>query len=81
VPNYYWKALLKVKREAGALVEAQTVGFWLPHDDLKGHSYADYAVSVDQIEEWIGINLFPNLPDDLESYAEALSAWSTFKTY
>lgn len=81
VPNYYWKALLKVKREAGNLVEAQTVGFWLPHDDLKGHSYVDYAVSVDQIEEWTGFDLFPNLPDNLESYAETLSAWSTFKTY
>jgi endonuclease G len=81
VPNYYWKALLKVKRDAGILVEAQTVGFWLPHDDLKGHSYADYAVSVDQIEEWTGIDLFPNLPDDLESQAEAISAWPSFKTY
>lgn len=81
VPNYYWKALLKVKRSAGDLVEAQTVGFWLPHDDLKGHSYADYAVSVDQIEEWTGLNLFPNLPDNLESQAESLSVWPSFKTY
>jgi endonuclease G len=81
VPNYYWKALLKVKREAGVLVEAQTVGFWLPHDDLKGHSYADYAVSVDQIEEWTGLNLFPNLPDNLETQAESLSAWPSFQSY
>lgn len=78
VPNYYWKALLKVTRDAGQITEAQTVGFWLPHGDLKGHSYTEYAVSVDQIEQWTGLDLFQNLPDAIEAAAESSSSWSSF---
>lgn len=81
VPNFYWKALLKVRRHAGSVVEAQTVGFWLPHDDLKGHSYADYAVSVDQIEQWTGLDLFPNLPDVVEAPAEKNEDWPGLREF
>lgn len=78
VPKYYWKALLKVVRESGTIVAAETIGFWLPHDDLKGRSYPEYVVSVDQIEEWTGFNLFPALPDSLETSAESNLSWETF---
>ena len=78
VPNYYWKALLKVKREQGEVTEASTIGFWLPHNDLKGHSYPDYAVSVDQIEAWTGFNLFPSIPDVFEPEAESQTSWDAF---
>ena len=66
VPNFYWKALLKVRRNDGVVTAARTVGFWLPHDDLKGHSYSEYAVSVDQIEQWTGLDCFASLPDGVE---------------
>lgn len=78
VPNYYWKALLKVERNDGQITGAETIGFWMPHGDLKGHSYVDYVVSVDQIEQWIDIDLFPNLPDSIEHSAEELSSWLAF---
>lgn len=81
VPNYYWKALLKVKREQGEVTEASTIGFWLPHGDLKDHSYSDYSVSVDQIETWTGFNLFPSIPDALEPFAESQTSWDTFCTF
>ena len=81
VPNYYWKALLKVKRVHGEVIEASTVGFWLPHGDLKGRSYPDYAVSVDQIEAWTGFNLFPSIPDVLEPAAESQSSWYAFCSF
>ena len=81
VPNYYWKALLKVKREQGAVTEASTIGFWLPHNDLKGHSYSDYAVSVDQLEAWTGFNLFPSIPDVLEPSAESQTSWDAFRAF
>lgn len=81
VPNYYWKALLKVQREGDMISNASTIGFWLPHDDLKGHSYIDYAVSVDQIESWTGFNLFPSIPDSLEHVAESQTSWSAFQTF
>ena len=78
VPNYYWKVLLKVERSNGKLSAARTLGFWLPHDDLKGHSYMEYAVSVDQIEQWTGFDFFVNLPDNLEVSAETNSSLSAF---
>lgn len=78
VPNYYWKVLLKVERSNGKLSAARTLGFWLPHDDLKGHSYMEYAVSVDQIEQWTGFDFFVNLPDNLEVSAETNSNLSAF---
>jgi endonuclease G len=81
VPNYYWKALMKVKRAEGKVTNASTIGFWLPHGDLKGHSYADYAVSVDQIEEWTGFNLFPSIPDVLEPSAESQISWISFQSF
>ena len=81
VPNYYWKALLKVKRSSEGMSEALTIGFWLPHEDLKGHHYQDYAVSVDQIEAWTGYDMFVNLTDCLENQAETCSDWNEFVTF
>ena len=81
VPNYYWKALLKVRRENGEVTEASTIGFWLPHDDLKGRSYPDYAVSVDQIEVWTGFDFFSNLVDAIEATAEANATWTSFRNF
>ena len=81
VPNYYWKALLKVRREKGEVTEASTIGFWLPHDDLKGRSYPDYAVSVDQIEVWTGFDFFSNLVDSIETTAEANATWTSFRNF
>lgn len=81
VPNYYWKALLKVKRSSDGMSEALTIGFWLPHEDLKGHLYQDYAVSVDQIEAWTGYDMFVNLTDCLENQAETCSDWNEFVTF
>ena len=81
VPNYYWKAVLKVKREQNQPVAGLTIGFWLPHDDLKGFTYDAYTVSVDQIEEWTGFDLFVNLPDGAEIQAESNADWADFINY
>lgn len=79
VPNYYWKAVLKVVRNAdGVPVRGEAIGFWLPHADLKGHSYTEYAVPVDSLESWTGIDFFVNLPDPAEIQAESCSSWKTF---
>ena len=81
VPNYYWKAVLKVKREQGQPVSAITIGFWLPHEDLKGYVYDSFAVSVDELEEWTGFDLFVNVPDSLEPSAEANDDWAVFRSF
>lgn len=82
VPNFYWKALLKVKRDvSGNVTAANSIGFWLPHEDLRGQNYADYAVTVDQIEMWTGFDFFVNLPDTKEKPAETNGSWQTFMDF
>ena len=81
LPNYYWKALLKVTWSGDTVTAASAIGFWLPHADLKGEDYADYAVSVNQIETWTGFDLFANLPEALQTTAEANTSWSTFSSF
>lgn len=81
VPSHYWKALLKVKRDSKGITSAKTIGFWLQHDDLKDNSYEEFVVSVDQIEQWTGIDLFANLSDSVESSAESQTSWASFRSY
>ena len=81
IPNYYWKALLKVNRSGSTVTQASAIGFWLPHQDLKDESYTSYAVSVDQIETWTGLDLFANLPDNIEESVESNGNWQTFQNF
>ena len=83
LPNYYWKVLLKVKRDSnGKVTNASSVGFWFEHKEYeKGDSYENYAVSVDQIEQWTGFDFFVNVPDSYETKAETNSSWSTFQSF
>lgn len=77
VPNYYYKVLLKVKREAsGKISSASTVGVWLPHRVYSGESYQSYTKSVAEIEALTGYNFFANLPADIQAAAEQNSNWS-----
>ena len=81
VPNYYWKVLLKVKRTDGVVSSASTIGFWFEHKEYSSSTYANYAVSVNDIESWTGLDLFANLPDSIEETAEANSNWQTFQNF
>ena len=78
VPNYFYKVVLKVsKDDNGTVTSASTVGFWFEHKTYSD-SYTNYAVSVDQIEQWTGFDFFANLPDAVESKAETNASWSNF---
>lgn len=81
IPNYFYKVVLKVNKSGTAVTSASTVGFWFEHKDYDNSTYADYAVSVDQIEEWTGFDFFVNLPDDVEAVAEQNASWNTFLTF
>lgn len=80
VPNYFYKVILKVKRTGSTITSASTVGFWFEHKTYSG-TYANYAVSVDQIETWTGLDFFVNLPDSVEAAAEANTSWSDFQSF
>lgn len=81
VPNYYWKVLLKVKRNGAEITSASAIGFWLPHQEITTGTYADYVQSVDQIEAWTGFNFFANLPKSKEAAAERNTSWTTFQNF
>ena len=89
VPNYYWKALLKVKWNGLEVTGASAIGFWLPHEDLLGEDILGeddlhnkkYVFSVSQLETWTGFDLFANLPAALQSTAEANASWEDFQDF
>lgn len=82
VPNYYYKVLLKVRRQGNEISAASAVGIWLEHKVYDaGEKFTSHTVSVDQIEAWTGIDFFANLPSDLQSAAEQNSNWTTFSDF
>ena len=80
IPNYFYKVVLRVKRSDDNVTSASTIGFWMDHRKYND-SYTNYAVSVDQIEEWTGFDYFVNLPDTVEDSAEVNTNWSAFQRF
>lgn len=79
LPAYYFMALLAEKDG-----QFQAMGFLLPHsvdlpakptfDELKAE-----AITIDELEEFSGLDFFCNLPDELEEAAESAvdaNAWN-----
>ncbi len=88
VPNYYWKALLKVKWSGKTVTDAMAIGFWYEHKSYplkESYSKSDYVVSIEDIENWTGLDLFVNLPGDkdsgVEKEAQANTSWSEFQSF
>ena len=70
VPRYFYMALLHYNKESDSY---HAIGIWTKHlfvnDSNK--NLGDYAISNDKLEELTGIDLFCNLPDDLEKPGES----------
>ena len=82
IPNYFYKVVLKViTNSSGTVTSASTVGFWFENKAYSGSTYANYTVSVDQVEQWTGFDFFANLPDSVEATAEKNTSWSTFSNF
>ena len=78
IPNYFYKVVLKVTtNSSGTITSASTIGFWF-ENKAYSDSYTNYAVSVDQVEQWTGFDFFANLPDTIEDAAERNASWSAF---
>ena len=80
VPNYFYKVALKVNKSGSTVTSASAIGFWFEHKTYSD-SYTNYAVSVDQIEQWTGFDFFVNLPDTVETSAEKNTSWNTFSSF
>lgn len=82
IPNYYWKVLLKVKRNGTTITSASAIGFWFEHKAYEsGTSYTGYAKSVSEIEALTGFDFFVNLPSSLKSAAKSNKSWTTFQNF
>lgn len=73
VPLYFYKALLVYTRQ-----NKKCIGFIMPNE-RSTQPLALYAVSVDSLEQFTGINFFPELPDSEEAVMEkslCLPCWN-----
>ncbi len=80
VPRYFYKVVLKVN-SASLPTSASAIGFWFTNESHSGSSYESFACSVDEIEQKLGMDFFPNLPDTVERSAEANTSWSSFSSF
>lgn len=77
VPRYYWMAILAQRGD-----HYQAIAFWVDHtNSAQVDRPRTVAISIDQLEERTGLDLFHNLPDNIETRVEAahptddLSLW------
>lgn len=72
VPNYYYKVILDYHS-----AHLQGIGFIMRNEGASGDLQA-YAVSIDSVERFTGIDFFPRLPDKTENGVESrlcLQCW------
>jgi len=73
VPRYYYKVILDYNSP-----ELKGIGFILPNTS-SSRPLQDYAVTIDSVERFTGIDFFPQLPDSDERLIEStltLQSWS-----
>ena len=80
VPRYFYKVILKVNSTTNP-TSASAIGFWFTNKSHSGSSYESFAMSVDAIEQKLGMDFFVNLPDSVEAAAESNTSWSTFQSF
>jgi len=73
IPGFYYKVILDYKEP-----ELKGIGFILPNQSSK-LALQTYAVSIDSVENFTGIDFFPAIPDSLENRIESsleLDKWT-----
>jgi endonuclease G len=66
VPEYFYKVILNY---TGNRIEG--IGFIMPHEKVRsGNPVRNYAVTIDSVQNFTGINFFHKLPDIQEKYIE-----------
>jgi endonuclease G, mitochondrial len=73
VPEYYYKVILDY-----TLPEIKGIGFIIPNIG-SGKPLLSYAVTIDSVEKFTGIDFYPSLPDEVENSVEGdlcVKCWS-----
>ena len=70
IPKYFYMALLHYNKETDTY---HSIAFWTDHiaENQSVKNLADYAISIDELEQRTGIDFFCNLPDVIEDAVEA----------
>lgn len=74
IPATFWKAVMRTSPDTACMA------FSFPNAEKVPGDLGDFLVSVDELEQAIGLDLFPGLPDATEDRIEAskpLSVWPT----
>ena len=77
VPEAYFKALLKYD-PSSSISEYMSIGIYVenrPYEET--HINSSMVMTIDELEEKLGIDFFCNLPDDVEARVESakVSSW------
>lgn len=82
IPKYYFMALLCLRngnyKALGFLIEHKEYEYKNSGNDVSKEVMKSYAVSIDELEAFTGIDFFHNLPDGVENTVEAIcdpSVW------
>lgn len=77
VPKYFYMALLHYNKATDSY---HAIAFWTEHKDENQpvKNLADYAISIQELQERTGIDFFCNLPDWIEETVEAQEPDLTF---
>jgi endonuclease G len=52
----------------------KAMGFWIQHQDkTTWNSLSSYAIPINDLQKYTGIDFFCNLPDDIENEVENVS--------
>lgn len=65
VPKYYFMTILSYKNK-----QYKGMAFYVEHKANSTKDIAQFALSIDQLEQKTGINFFHNLPDNIETTVE-----------
>ncbi|MBO4231837.1 MAG: DNA/RNA non-specific endonuclease [Bacteroidales bacterium] len=77
IPEYYYKVILRLSEN-----DTLAIGFILPNASSKAQ-LSSFAVTIDSVETFTGIDFFPALPDEFEEKVESnlcVPCWSWEKT-
>ena len=66
IPKYYFTSILSYKNG-----QYKAMGFYIEHKSDKSKNIKACAMSIDELEQKTGLNLYHNLPDAIETSVEA----------
>lgn len=75
IPSHFYKLLMKCSfSSSGEMTDAHGIAYLFTNEVHAGAKYADFATTIDAIEQRSGFDFFVNVPEDLQEAAESQSS-------